>query len=382
MREKGLDVKQTLVAVALAAGVMAASASPAVAQEAEPALDTYPMYFPLIGDYPFTDNFGEPRGGGRTHDGIDIMAPKMTPVVAAASGTVSWMHDGTEKTCCALELLHDDGWASRYIHLNNDTPGTDDGLGWGFAEGIEVGARVTAGSLIGWVGDSGNAEWTGPHLHFELHGPDGTVINPYQSLLAAIRVEAPLPAVWVPPFVDDDGSVHEPDIITIYEAGITNGCAQERYCPQDPVTRSQMAAFLLRMLEPEPEGEELSHSYHGYFDDVYAAEWYAAYVERLFEQAITRGCATDPLRYCPAQDVTRAEMAAFLVRALQLPEGQPVTFEDAAGHYFEREISALAAAEITQGCSETEFCPEDPVTRAQMASFLARALGLVSPSSE
>jgi murein DD-endopeptidase MepM/ murein hydrolase activator NlpD len=114
----------------------------------------YEMYFPIQGGATYGNNFGDPRSGGRSHAGIDIMLPKMTPVLAVASGYVGWMHDGTDpdRPCCAFDLNHDDGWESWYIHLNNDTPGTDDGLGWGFAPGIERGARVEAGQLVGWVG--------------------------------------------------------------------------------------------------------------------------------------------------------------------------------------------------------------------------------------
>ncbi len=147
--------------------------------------DIYPMVFPVAGENTYTDTFGDPRGGGRTHEGIDILADKMVPVVAVAAGTVGWMHNEQGGKCCAMALIHDDGWESWYIHLNNDTPGTDDGQGWGFAPGIEPGVHVEAGQLIGWVGDSGNAESTVSHLHFELHQPDGTVINPYPSLLVA-----------------------------------------------------------------------------------------------------------------------------------------------------------------------------------------------------
>lgn len=149
------------------------------------AAEIYPMVFPVDGPNTFSDTFGAPRSGGRTHAGTDILADKMVPVVAVADGTVGWMHDQQGGKCCAMALNHDDGWSSWYIHLNNDTPGTDDGLGWGFAPGITTGVHVTAGQLIGWVGDSGNAENSVSHLHFELHRPDGSVINPYESLLAA-----------------------------------------------------------------------------------------------------------------------------------------------------------------------------------------------------
>lgn len=160
------------------------------------AAEIYPIVFPVVGQSHFTDNYSAPRAGGRTHEAIDIMADKMTPVVAAADGTVSWMSSGVYTDSCtgmttpsySLKLEHDDGYQSWYIHLNNDTPGTDDGLGDGYAPGIVRGARVSAGQLLGWVGDSGNAECVASHLHFQLHYPDGTRFNPYESLLAATHV--------------------------------------------------------------------------------------------------------------------------------------------------------------------------------------------------
>lgn len=165
--------------IALVSIALLAPALPAAADE------IYPMVFPVAGEHRYTDTWGAARSGGRSHQGTDIMADKMVPIVAVADGTVGWMHDEWGGRCCAMEIRHDDGYRSWYIHMNNDTPGTDDGLGWGFAEGIVRGARVRAGQLIGWVGDSGNAEWTGSHLHFELHDQNNVPFNPYQSLLAA-----------------------------------------------------------------------------------------------------------------------------------------------------------------------------------------------------
>lgn len=147
----------------------------------------YEMMFPVDGDYEYEDNYGACRGTNcsRSHEGIDIMADKMTPVVAVAPGTVGLIRDQREGNCCLLAIDHDDGWRTWYIHLNNDTPGTDDGLGWGFADGIARGVRVEAGQVVGYVGDSGNAETTPPHLHFELIRPDGIEVNPYPHLQAA-----------------------------------------------------------------------------------------------------------------------------------------------------------------------------------------------------
>jgi len=186
-----------LGAAAVAALILLAGAAPASAGEVPPALVSsphfygerveYPMLFPVGGNAVyFADDanlgFGACRDGcTRSHEGVDILAPKMTPVYAVADASVSWI--GSQ--CCSVFLRHDDGWRSWYIHLNNDTPGTDDGLGWGIAPGIVPGTRVTAGQLIGWVGDSGNAEETEPHLHFELHDAFGVKLDPYPSLVMA-----------------------------------------------------------------------------------------------------------------------------------------------------------------------------------------------------
>lgn len=148
------------------------------------------LVFPLAGEALLTDSFGDPRPGRRLHKGVDIMAPKMTPVVAAVAGTVTRMQKEVGGDCCALVLRHDGGWTTRYLHLNNDTVGTDDGRGYGIAPGIRVGSRVEAGRVIGWVGDSGNAETTSPHLHFELRDPDRRAVDPYAGLLSAPRPPA------------------------------------------------------------------------------------------------------------------------------------------------------------------------------------------------
>lgn len=176
-------MKHILIALVIALTLIPATSTPAHAST------EYDMVFPIIGDVQFDNSWGNARSGGRRHQGTDIMADKMLPVVAVADGVIDWVHDGTRKTCCALGITHDDGWESYYIHMNNDTPGTDDARGWGFAPGIEKGTRVVAGQLIGWVGDSGNAEGTASHIHFELHQPNGTKINPYYSLMAAPQAE-------------------------------------------------------------------------------------------------------------------------------------------------------------------------------------------------
>ncbi|HVE76965.1 MAG TPA: M23 family metallopeptidase, partial [Actinomycetota bacterium] len=87
-----------------------------------------------------------------------------------------------------LTIRDSAGWQYTYVHVNNDSPGTDDNANpaqWIFTPGISLGATVTAGQHIGYLGDSGNAESSSPHLHFEIRRPDGTYLNPYSSLRLA-----------------------------------------------------------------------------------------------------------------------------------------------------------------------------------------------------
>lgn len=150
---------------------------------------SYDLAVPVAGDHHLWDTFWASRSDG-IHNAQDLMSAKGTPVVAAAAGTIRLVNWSAQTRpdpdrCCTIVLRHDDGWESVYIHLNNDTPGTDDGKGWGIAEGIAPGVHVDAGQLIGYVGDSGNAEDTAPHLHFELYSPEGQAVNPFAALVAA-----------------------------------------------------------------------------------------------------------------------------------------------------------------------------------------------------
>ena len=348
--------------VALVAAVFVSVLVPFAPRAEASTFDPNSMVFPVAGEYRMMDNFGACRDNcRRSHEGVDIMADKMVPVVAVASGIVNWISD----SCCNVGIDHGDGWTTRYIHLNNDTPGTDDGKGWGIAAGIERGVFVERGQLIGWVGDSGNTENTAPHLHFELRR-NGSAINAYPYLLKAQEV-------WDGAFRDDDGSIHEADIEWIADRGITRGCnppTNDRFCPSNGITRGEMAAFLVRALDLSDTLED------PFVDD--DGHRFEAEIGRVAAAGITRGCnPPDNDRYCPDDPVTRGEMADFLVRALDLSDALEDPFVDDDGHRFEAEIAVLAAAGITKGCNppaNDRFCPDDVVTRAQMASFLARAL--------
>jgi hypothetical protein len=133
----------------------------------------------------YTDDFGGPRN----HPGNDLMGAKLDHELAANDGTITFARgDSSGHSGNMLILTGTDGWKYWYIHINNDDPGTDDGANppqWRFAPGIAEGVHVTRGQFIAYMGDSGEAETTDPHLHFELHHPDDSYIDPYTSLRLA-----------------------------------------------------------------------------------------------------------------------------------------------------------------------------------------------------
>ena len=149
-----------------------------------------PMVFPVDGEHGFVNGWHDPRdGGARLHEGIDIVAERHSLLVATVDGVIETVrHSNSGRAGNMVVLRGDDGNRFFYIHLNNDEPGTDNGVNLAeqaFAAGIAEGVRVSAGDPIGFVGDSGNAESTVPHLHFGLKTVAGETVNPYWSLVGA-----------------------------------------------------------------------------------------------------------------------------------------------------------------------------------------------------
>jgi uncharacterized protein YkwD/murein DD-endopeptidase MepM/ murein hydrolase activator NlpD len=169
-----------------------------------------PIVFPVLGKAAWNDTFGAPRDNGtREHYGQDLTAPHMTPLLAAFDGVISIGRSEGVGGHNTFSIAGDHGWIAVYMHVNNDTPGTNDGMGtadYAFAPGLKSGDRVIAGQLVGWVGNSGNAETVGHHLHFELWGPDG-VVNATPSLQAAQRLTSPRPNLPNPKLKIEKGEI-------------------------------------------------------------------------------------------------------------------------------------------------------------------------------
>ncbi|HNB37241.1 MAG TPA: S-layer homology domain-containing protein, partial [Anaerolineales bacterium] len=163
----------------------------------------------------------------------------------------------------------------------------------------------------------------------------------------------------------------------LYSAAITGGCSTSplSYCPESEVTRAQMAVFLEKGIHYPISYSPSNVS--STFNDT-TGHWAEDWIEALKNDGITSGCAIG--LYCPDSSVTRAQMAVFLLKAKHgssyTPPNVTTTFGDIAGHWAEDWIEQLAAEGITSGCASGLYCPESPVTRAQMAVFLVKAFGL------
>ena len=170
--------------------------------------------------------------------------------------------------------------------------------------------------------------------------------------------------VIAPPFNDIKTSGFFNEILWLYYEGITGGCASGRFCPNGTVTREQMASFLARALH-------LPNTSKDFFSDDNSSP-HEGDINRVAAAGITGGCDTN--RYCPRSNVTRAQMASFLVRAFDLSATSTNYFDDDDDSIHEGSINALAKSGITGGCDTRRYCPSANVTRGQMAAFLKRAL--------
>ncbi|MGH8913503.1 MAG: peptidoglycan DD-metalloendopeptidase family protein [Acidimicrobiia bacterium] len=233
-----------------------APTAPASPRQSGCAAFRYEMRWPLAGEGQLISGFGTDRDqGDRHHQGIDIAAPKLTPVVAVADGVVMKVvqEAGTED-CCWMSLRHDDGWQSYYIHLNNDQQGTDDGLGVGVRIDLAEGTEVAAGEVIGWVGDSGNAEESIDHLHFELRTSSGVAVDARASLVAAkqdAELADPQP-VW--PYADDEGLESEWLAASLVSQGLFLPCDETMtmFCPERIATPNFAAAIVAHFAGKSP----------------------------------------------------------------------------------------------------------------------------------
>lgn len=384
--------------------------------DAEPEYDdVIDITFPSVpSEVDFADWYDAPRSGGRVHMATDIMGPKLTPVFAAVGGVVTRMPMVDDQYGYRLVVEGDDGRSYSYLHLNNDSPGTDDGAGTAaqaYAPGVALNGRVERGQHIGYMGDSGNAEATPSHVHFAISDPSvvdpygSNNLDPYPSLNDAIArgdipadtaspapESAPRPAPGSAPdlarvcgttvraqsFSDlPPSNVHSQAVECLAALEVTFGTGSGRYTPSANVTRLQMASFTARLLEAG--GVALPAAPADAFDDDDGTVHEPA-VNQLVALRVIRMDTGEVGRDFEGEvDMKRDRMAAWMARAYGLIAGQelPSTSvdyfgDDSALHH--ADINRLAEAGIVQGTSAGVYSPRIGVRRDQMGSYLARTL--------
>lgn len=274
-------------------------------------------------------------------------------------------------------IVQQDRWYCVEGHVEMNTPGERDG---------RVDAWVDGRPALSWPGvafrradeDDIGARHFWANIYF-----GGSVVNGFDlvSSVDELVFSHTGRIGCLQAFTDDNGSVHEADLAELFARSIFLGCGDHIACPDDSVSRGEMAALLRRALHLPAGPDAFSDDDGSLFEED---------IDALAASGITRGCGA--VVFCPDAPVTRAQMAAFITRAMDLREGAGSNlFSDDDGSVFEDDIDRLATAHIAVGCNppaNTRYCPSSNVTRGQMASFLRRALGFpigpanVTPADE
>jgi hypothetical protein len=169
-----------------------------------------------------------------------------------------------------------------------------------------------------------------------------------------------------PAFSDVTGNVHGFAIQRLADSRVTSGCGGDRFCPDAPVTRGQTVTFLGRALGLAPAGGQR-------FADVPPGHVHAGYIAAAVDAKIISGHPDGT--FLPDEPLSRDQMATILRKAAKLDHVWGSRFSDVPFESVHRpSINAIADARITSGCTRDRYCPGDDVTRAQMATFLVRAV--------
>jgi hypothetical protein len=297
------------------------------------------------------------------------MAPKLTPVVAVANGVIGAIRNFAGD-CCWLVLDHDDGWSSWYLHLNNDTRGTDDGRGNGFRADLTEGMRVSAGEVIGWVGDSGNAEPGPPHLHFELHMPGVGAINPYPSLRWA-RNNTGQPGFatsFQGAFSDDDGLRSESVFELLTTLGVSTRCDPwgGLACPMLAANEADTAAWLGAIAGIDiPLEPTAGMAFLGGVELGYATV-----------------CGPEQ---CPTPPMTRGDLVSMVLWSLRQRSYMQAQGFEAPQPAARWDMNPVVALSELQYLGLADVCPlldlpmDSLVSRGQVVEMIGQAFGLVPP---
>ena len=342
--------------------------------------------------YPWQDNYCETRDwdvdlcpSGKGHQGQDIRPSTCADdthwVVATESGTI------TSIRTFSVHLQGVSGIRHRFLHMNMS------------ALAVSVGQNVSPGQRLGRVSNTTDGTYsTTIHLHYDMYkyvagvgsvyvSPYSTLVDSYEGLLGYSGIETPGSGTCTPTpdsnalgnrFEDVvTGSTGEAHIYALADAGITNGCATDLFCPDCAVERYQMAVFIARAAGLDLTNPPSSPS----FNDVDANDWFYPHVEAVKAAGIVSG--TTATTFSPHDSLTRKQASKFVVLGAGIPidtsDGPSFTDVPYSTGYPYIYVETMKKFCITQGCTATTFCPDTVVTRRIAAIFIARAFDLNPP---
>ena len=277
--------------------------------------DIYPGNSPVIGNPPFS---GNPSGL------INVNGTLFFTATDFLNNYELWMSDGTQEGTTQVKDIR---------------PGSD-GSGCAWKTNVN-------GTLFCWANDG-------------VHGQEL-----WKTTLPITNFNDVLPSSFGFRFIED-----------FFGAQATAGCGAGIYCPHDPITRAQVALLINKAKQGAAYTPPMAV---GIFDDVPVSHPFADWIEQLFNEEISNGCELD--KFCPNDVVTRAQMAVYVVKAMRGPGFSPPI---ASGQFtdvpvtdpFAPWVEQLANDGITSGCEIDNFCPNEIVTRVQMATFMVKAFNL------
>ncbi|MDJ0924320.1 MAG: Ig-like domain-containing protein [Acidimicrobiia bacterium] len=334
------------------------------------------------------DNDEDPEGLGLT--AVKVADPSHGTVMLNANGSFSYTHDGSDTAFDSFtyQAMDPGGNKSAVTSVSLNVGPIDPDPPSPTIAGDAFGLPGQLASFTATVTDGSGPRtyaWTATRFGVTVASgsaatfaftPIGTGVHTV-SLTVTDDAGSGTDSVSYTILTDIIGNTFAADIVWLANEGITRGCnppTNDQFCPDNSVTRGQMAAFLVRFLGLTAIDPSISFTDTG--SSIFEQD-----ILKLATAGITRGCNADGTRFCPDDSVTRGQMAAFLVRALGLTNnGGGDLFVDDDDSIFEDDIDKLATAGVTRGCNpplNTNFCPGDTVTRGQMAAFLHRADDLI-----
>jgi hypothetical protein len=342
--------------------------------------------------YPWQDNFCETRDydvdlcpSGKGHQGQDIRPSTCADdthwAVATESGTITFIGSHS------VWLLGASGIRHRFLHMTMS------------ALAVSVGQNVSPGQRLGRVSNTtGGTYSTTIHLHYDMYkyvagvgstyvSPYSTLVDSYENLLGYSGIESPGSGTCTPTpdsnalgnrFEDVvTGSTGEAHIYALADAGITNGCGTDLFCPDCDVERYQMAVFIARAAGLDLTNPPSSPT----FNDVDANDWFYPHVEAVKAAGIVSG--TTATTFSPHDSLTRKQASKFVILGAGIPidTSDGPSFDDVpvSTGYPYIYIETMKKFCITEGCTATTFCPDTVVTRRIAAIFIARAFDLNPP---